>query len=73
MTVIHFVIYERPADFPDVYVLRPYVIDGTGPRPHPVVCVADDPEALRGPLREQGLVPLAPWPGDDPVILETWV
>ena len=61
-------IYDRPKDFPDSYVARRFeydtptmdVIKGTLPR-------------LRQSFRRCGLTCLTRSPGDDTVIVETWL
>lgn len=67
------VIYERPADHPDSYVLRPqFTMNDNTIRASTVAWKAPDPDTLRAIL-PPGLVKLLPQPGENPVILETWI
>lgn len=67
-----FVIYDHPSDVPDFYVLRLQTIKGTTIFASPFACYSNDLETLRAPLAAHGLVRLARFPDDDPVIMETW-
>jgi hypothetical protein len=71
MTV--WVIYERPTDRPNGYVLRPQFAmkDNTVLASH-TAWAADDPDTLRAIL-PPGLTRLMPAVDDDPKILETWI
>lgn len=67
------VIYQRPRDYPNGYVLRAQFAmrDGTV-QPDVVAWHADDPEKLRAIIPGECLR----WPRcgqDDPAILETWL
>lgn len=65
-------IYDHPADYPDGYVARQWIIAGGG-------------EPYRGPARYRpsleeareavppGLYRLDRDPGDDPTVVETWI
>jgi hypothetical protein len=67
-----FVIYDRPKDHPDQYVARLW---WTLPEQHATnfTIRSKDLEALWDIMEGCGLVKLLPMPGDDPVILETWL
>jgi len=58
-------------DYGDKFVARPNAIRG-GPRPLPVVLIADTLETLQKKL-PVGLFQMPRQIGDDPVIIETWV
>lgn len=66
------VVYARPADYPDQYVARRFSIEGGRTRPTEKIIRADTLEALRR-LAPPDLVRLARSPGDDPVIVESWL
>jgi hypothetical protein len=69
-----FVIFRRPTDFPEhEIVLRPHTILTWG-KPHwwPIVCLCDSLHEARAGL-SKSLVRFDREPGDDPVIVETWV
>lgn len=66
------VVYDKPKDFPTKFVLRKWAITNVS-TPTDDVKTADSLEEVRKFLpRGQG-VRLAPSPGDDPCIVETWV
>ncbi len=65
-------IYNKPRDFPDVYVAR--VWDGGGPRATNVVRTAPDADSLRKDILAAGFTICFPRsPADDACIVETWV
>lgn len=67
------VIYERPADYPDGYIVRPqYVLRGGLVRASALYRVAATLDAVRTHL-PPGLVPLGRKPDDEPHIREVWV
>lgn len=63
-----FVLYKRPLDYPEHFVVRRWEND----KPTHDVWLADTLEGARGKL-PPGLYRLARDPGDDPVIVETWI
>jgi hypothetical protein len=67
-----FVMYDHPSDHPDFYVARLHL---TFPEPQPTgLAILDrDLERLQETMEALGLVKLMRQPGDDPVILETWI
>ena len=67
------VIYEHPRDYPEGYVLRAqFAMDDGTVQSDEVVWVADHPDKLRA-IVPLGLVRMERSPGDNPVILETWI
>lgn len=72
--LVMWTIYERPADFPDHFVVRPHLITRDGPVAQQVGCLTDSLEQAREVASDDGwrhLIPRAP--EDDPVIVETWL
>lgn len=74
-----YTIYDHPKDHPDYYVLRPWdVIDGKdapriAPNGLPVCGLFKELESAREWCAQYGLHRLPRQPGDDPVIVETWI
>lgn len=66
------VIYERPADYPQGYVLRPQLASRYGVSVAPERQVASTVEEVRA-LLPPGLVCLGRQEQDDPSILEVWI
>ena len=64
-------IYERPADYPQGFVVRPFEITSFGPQPGSAR-YASDLEAARR-LVPPGLYCLPRQAGDDPVVVESWI
>ena len=72
--VLHiWTIYDHPRDMPDVYVARAHAILPGTTMPTDHVIESYDLEALRDRMRDMGLVCLPRAPGDDPVIVESWL
>ena len=67
-------IYDRPFDFPNMYVARKFVI-GRGARPQATdhTIVGDDLEPIRAGFRRAGLTCLPRADADDPKIIEVWL
>ena len=65
-------VYYQPADFPTMFVARRWVVVGPVPLATDDVVFAYNLERLRDQL-PPGLVRLPPSPGDDPVIVESWI
>jgi hypothetical protein len=63
------VVYDHPSDYPNCYVARLF----SGEKPTATVMICPDLEKLQTELINMGLVKMMPMPGDDPVILETWL
>lgn len=73
--LVTFTIYEKPKDYPDKFVVRRWAVVRGRPNPVPdpkAWAVADSLEMARKAL-PPGLVCTQRYPGDDPVIVETWV
>ncbi len=69
----HFVIYSKPADHPDHFVVREYNIDAAGRvKATDSFSFHSDLEAARAAIPE-GLYCSPRYPNDDPVIVETWL
>lgn len=62
-------VYDHPRDWPDYYVAREWKLD----EPTDNFECYRDLERLRRAMQTKGLVRLERNPGDDPVILETWL
>lgn len=67
-------IYDHPTDFPDCYVARKWIIAPSNPAPSSTTEILRDAnlENLRAKL-PPGLTKIPRLPGDDPVVLETWI
>jgi hypothetical protein len=67
-------LYDRPTDFPDMYVARLFVI-GPGGRPRATgrIVISDDIEGIRDGFRMAGLTRLPRQDDDDPKIVEVWL
>jgi hypothetical protein len=67
-------IYDHPSDFPEHFVARRWEIGPGEVRPTGSFIQASELEVLRTMLlTELGLTPIPRSPGDDPVIVETWM
>ena len=68
------VIYRHPKDYPDHYVVRRWraYADKPVPAPAELVGVCISLEAARA-IASPGRVKIMRSPGDDPVIVETWL
>lgn len=66
------VIYERPTDFPDGYVLRVQLASREGIAHPPYIWHAKTPDELRSIL-PPGLICMGRQPDDAPQILECWM
>ncbi len=62
------VVYEKPSDFPDKFVLRKWLND----EPTEEIQIADTLEDIRKKVPE-GLVKISRDLRDDPVIVEVWL
>ena len=70
-----YVVYNKPKDFPDEYVVRRWVVnsDGTGMPNRNIMLKSRNIDAIRDSLNAVGLHRIQRFVNDDPVILETWV
>jgi hypothetical protein len=67
-------LYERPKEFPSMYVLREWIVTGPGaPLQLPGVFLARDIEVLRSQMIDKGLTCLPRSVADDPSIVECWI
>lgn len=67
--LLSWVIYDHPADFPDVFVAR--LFDGEDPTVEIMVC--PDLETIRDELHRRGFIPFARVDEDPPAVVETWL
>lgn len=71
-TLTIWTIYERPQDYPDGYVVRPWIIGRDG-IPHPGAGIqAGDLATARAAIPD-GLIRMERADDDEPQILETWI
>ncbi len=69
----HWAIYDHPKDYPNNYVVRRWQLGiHGGPVPDQECSLAGSLDEARK-LIPVGLVRIPPLPGEDPVIVETWV
>lgn len=67
------VIYDRPKDQPDTYIARRWdIVDGMMVATRETI-TCQTVHAIRCWLLDAGLTRFARSPGDDPVILESWL
>ncbi len=68
-----YVVYEKPKDYPDSFVVRGWSIRSNGlvADPH-LIATEDTLEAAREKI-PVGLVRILPSKNDDPVIAEVWI
>jgi hypothetical protein len=71
--MVMWVVYDHPADFPNTFVARRFLISAAGSVPCDDVIVSPDLDGIRMVLAAEGLTMLGRDPGDDPVIMETWL
>jgi hypothetical protein len=73
--LILWTVYERPSDFPGMYVARRWLVGAGAANPVATadVIVEEDVEPIRLRLRRAGLSRLPRMHGDDPCILEVWL
>jgi len=69
------VVYAHPADYPTKYVARAWYSTRQGmvKMGSAGVILTDTLEQMHEEMEWKGLVMLLPMPGDDPVIIETWI
>jgi hypothetical protein len=70
-----YTIYDRPRDYPDRVVVRPWVVVPGSLEAVPLkICrTYETVEQAREACRRFGLYKLDRQPGDDPCIVETWL
>lgn len=62
-------VYDNPTDFPGLYVARQFTLNG----PTKNVFTSESLGALRAIFQQRGMTPMPRSPGDDPVIIESWI
>jgi hypothetical protein len=69
-----YVVYKRPKDYPDHYVLRKWIIGAAKDRPLPSewFALADTLDAIRAQV-PNGFIRLERDPNDEPQIVECWI
>jgi hypothetical protein len=65
-------IYDHPKDFPELFVVRPFIIDGGNVRPMTLCITGETLEEVRRYLIPYQLTCIPRQEGDDPCIVETW-
>jgi hypothetical protein len=72
-TALHqYVIYEKPKDYPNKYVVRLWIIGPGTVQAGPLVSTCDTIEQARKTI-PKGLVQIPAFENDDPVISEVWM
>jgi hypothetical protein len=66
-------ICERPSDFPGCFTARCHSVTSEGSQPTDHLLVAEDIDTLRKEMIRRGLTCISREPGDDPVIVESWL
>jgi hypothetical protein len=74
-SLVVYTVYQFPLDYPDKWIVRPFVIKQYIPDPIPqrIVCICNSLRDARAGLQGLGLYRVERQPGDDPPILETWL
>lgn len=67
------VVYKNPRNCPGKIVVRCQIATERGIAPEARAFVYDKLSAARAPMRRAGLCQLPRSPGDDPVIIESWI
>lgn len=71
--MLNYAIYDHPRDYPNNFVVRTWIITENGGELQAGECkLAASLEEARG-LVPAGLLCICAFPGDDPVIVETWM
>lgn len=68
----HWAIYDHPKDYPNNFVVRRWTLAGGNPVPDRECSLASSLEEAREFI-PAGLVRVSPFPGEDPIIVETWI
>lgn len=66
-------VYDRPADFPNTFIARKYVIHDGGTSATEDVVVNPHLDSIRQVMRQMGLTCIQRNPEDDPKIVECWI
>jgi hypothetical protein len=72
-SLVMWVVYDHPTDFPNTFVARRFSITARGAVPSDDVIVSPDLDGIRLVLAADGLTSLSRSDGDDPIIVETWL
>ena len=67
-----YVIYNKPSDHPNKFVVRLWIIGAGIVQAGPMICAEDTIEEARSKMPD-GLVQLPVFENDDPVIVEVWM
>jgi len=62
-------VYKYPKDYPNDYVARKFI----GETPTEEIILSENLDDIQDQLEALGLVKVSRIPGDDPVIVETWM
>ena len=72
-TLIMWVVYDHPSDYPDDFVARKWILTKNGMLPTETALSGPSIDLLRYMLAENGLSRMERLPEDDPVVLEVWL
>lgn len=73
MSLTMWTVYERPSDFPDLYVARKWEVQQGFAKPTLEVRVSTDLSPLEDQLSHEGLTFMQREPSDEPQILGVWL
>jgi hypothetical protein len=62
-------VYDHPRDYPHGFIARKFLLD----QPTDEIITAPTLDEIREAMWQRGLTCLKRAPGDDPVIVETWI
>ena len=69
-----FVVYEKPSDFPNSFVVRKHtIIMGKAKPAGSPMLIGPNIDHIREVLRQMGAINIGRFPNDDPVIKEVWI
>ncbi len=71
--LVMWTVYDHPRDYPQHFVARKWEIHPGGERMTDEILKFASLEILREVMQRKGLSRLTRSPGDDPVIVETWL
>ena len=72
-SLVMWTIYDHPRDYPDSFVARKFLIAGGAPTPTSEIILSTSLDKLRAIMVGRGLSCITRSPGDDPVVVETWL
>lgn len=67
------VLYDHPADYPDTYIARRWVVATGAYAPTEDIIQSDDLDSLRRLMQGMALSRITRSPEDDPKIIEVWL